>query len=155
MVFTLQEPLNTAQFLNAAKDCDLKLSPEILDTLYHQNLLLPFLYLDNAHHLQKQRKVILNPGPGFMEEGYRPFLCSLGTEGFLYDPASFKSSPRLDFNLSSDSHPLRNGILYSRFQILGLTEILKISELKSFGGFKANRTSSPSELQCELMISQK
>ncbi len=124
--FTQHHPMDTADVVKEAERRGVSLDPSTLRELYKHGLLVPFLYVNN-------RQVGPLPGP-VAEEPSHPGTTPLQRlryardRGRLSDLAATPYRPRLQFELPAGRDRTRwwNGLIYSRYQLLLLAEIVDL-----------------------------
>ena len=119
-VFTQSPPTDTADFIKEAGRMGVRLDEPTLRALYRHGLLVPLVAI-------RQRRVEPRTGPlsgEHLAHGTRlTQLRQAREEGRLLDLGRSPYLRRLEFQSSAPSSDWWNGIVYSRFQLLGLTAL--------------------------------
>jgi len=120
--FAPEDPLTTAEFCKEAKNRGIDLSEEQLPDLWRVGVLVPFIEIRNKPLHQPATSVIPEPRiPGYWEREVRLARGS----GRLVDPEELGFRPQVRFWRPQPQWPAQwwNGLLYSRWQLLGLYEV--------------------------------
>jgi len=128
--FTQNHPLSTSEFISEAKRRGFDFDMSGLRELYRRNLVVPFVYIG-------PRQAVPIPAPVESEPPshgtWQTELRHARDRGRLIDLATERFRPRLRFERQEkDPRHWRNGLLYSKYQVLALPELRSVLEGRQY-----------------------
>lgn len=152
-VFTQQRPLDSGEFLREAKRRGVRLDLTTLRELYRHRLIVPFIYVTDQKTGRSREQV--GPEPQLAGTRLRA-LRDARDEGRLLDLAATPFRPMLPFKRKKAySQRWWNGLIYSRYQLLIITEIPDLLTHRKFrrqGGRMSIRLPNPHPLLLDTAI---